>query len=325
MTEENIAGGLSEAEQAYFDSEGETSFEEAGNEAETKTEAETGEAGVLDEKDGEAQAEIEGKGERDEKGRFVNYGALHAERTKRQQLEQEVGGLKQFKAAMEEKMRWTEALLTPEQKVEEDPMPDPNVDIFAHSQWQARQLEKLNAKITERETTEKQAKDHEARENAVWGLWDQSVASIKAEKADFGDAATFLSDMRTKQLSALGNVHAAFKDPRAVNQQINNELRDIIINAAQNNISPAQAVYDLATAWGYAAKAADPAAITMPEKLKGIEQAQQGSRTVGQASGARSGGDEITIESLAAMPQNEFNEWMKVPANEKRFKSLMGG
>lgn len=321
---DKLEGGLTEAEQAYFDSEGETSFE---TEAETTAEAAAPAETV--EKDGEAEAEAaeaEGKGERDEKGRFVNYGALHAERTKRQQLEQEVGGLKQFKAAMEERMRWFEAAT--QQPQQDDTPPDPNVDVFAALKWtQDKLLEQQKSAQETREQQERQTQEQQA-EQQVWSYWQQDAASYTKENPDFGNAAKWLSDYRDKQLTAYSAVDQRFASPQARNAQIETELKDIVIRGAQAGRSPASIVYEIAKGYGYTTKppeTVDPGKMELPEKLRNVDKAQQGSRTVGQASGGRSGGDEVSIDSLAAMPQNEFNEWMKVPANEARFKKMMGG
>lgn len=326
---EDTQGGLSEAEQAYFDSEGATHFEVEDN-AEAQAKAEADKAGLLT--DEAAQKAVEGKtdeedeGTRDEKGRFVNYGALHKERSQRKELEQEVSSLKQFKAAMEEKMRWTEALLAPgtEQKTEETP-PDPDQDIFAALKYERQQLAELKAKIEgqEKQTIEQQqAAEHE---NNVWNYWHQSAAAYKAETADFDDAVKWMSAERTRQLSTLKGLNPQFQTEAGIVQQINAELKDIVVAAAQAKISPAEYIYNMAKEWGYKGAAVTEGKIELPGKLKNVEQAQERSRTVAQGSGKTEGADEISIESLAAMPQSEFNEWMKVPANSKTFQRLMGG
>lgn len=320
---EKMEGGLTEAEQAYFESEGETSFEA---EAETTTPPPT--PPVEGEKNTEeAQTEVaetEGKGEKDEKGRFVNYGALHAERTKRQQLEQEVGSLKQFKAQMEERWQWVEALNKQPAQEEESP-PDPNVDVFAALKWTQDQLNALKTQNQETQQKTEQERQAQQQEQQVWTYWQQDAATYTKENPDFGNAAKWLSDFRDKQLSALSTFDQRFASPQQRNAQIEAELKDIVIRAAQSQRSPAQLVYELAKGYGYTKPAEDPGKMELPEKLRNVDKAQQGSRTVGQANGARSGGDEVSIDSLAAMPQNEFNEWMKVPANEARFKKMMGG
>lgn len=327
---ENTTGDLSEAEQAYFDSEGATHFEVEDNaeaQAKTETKAETDETRVLT--DEEAQKAIEGKDD-DEKGRFVNYGALHKERSQRKELEAEVSGLKQFKAAMEEKMRWTDALLKPqEQKADEDPEPDPNQDIFAHNAWLKRQLESVQNTVASKANEDAKAKEAAAAEQQVWSRWESDSRAYMQENQDFGNAAKWLSDFRDKQLQALSVVDPQFADPRMRNWQIERELAQIVAGSAQAGRSSAQTIYEIAQGYGYQVKAPDPAELLkmpeLPGKLKNVEKAQQASRTVGNGSGRTEGADEISIDSLAAMPQGEFNEWMKVPANESRFKKMMGG
>lgn len=328
MDENNTAGGLSEAEQAYFDSEGATHFEAEDNaETQAQTEADLSKTGVLTDEAAQKAVEGDEEGVRDEKGRFVNYGALHKERSQRRELEAKVSELEQFKAAMAEKMRWTEALLAPEQKKEEAP-PDPEQDIFSALKYEREKRLALEAKI---EGQEKQTQEQAAAtefEGKVWNYWHQSAAEYKTQTPDFEDAVKWMSETRTNQLKALGKLQPQFSTDAGIVKQINAELFEINVAAAQSGISPAEYIYNMAKAWGYQGKA--PVAetngkIELPGKLKNVEQAQERSRTVAQAPGRTDGTDEISIESLAAMPQGEFNEWMKVPANEKTFKRLMGG
>lgn len=308
MTDENTVT-LSESEKAFFDSGGETAIVEAPITPEP-------------EKIEQPAQQPEDTQLRDEKGKFVPHQALHAEREEHKKTRSELQEIRQKQAVLED--RWNTLLsATKGQDKPDDTPPDPNDDIFAFSKWQADQLKRLEGKISEREQQETQTKQHQERENAVWGYWDESVRSIKSEKTDFGDAAQFLSELRTKQLSALAPLHPQFADPKGVNEQINNELRDIIVAAAKNNINPAQAVYNLATQYGYTAKGAQKdEALTLPDKLKGIAAAQEASRTVANAPG-RAGGDEMTVEALLAMPDKEFDTWTK--ANAAAAKRLMGG
>src|SRR5690606_27583681 len=103
MTEENQMnaadlGGeetdaLSEADRAYF---------ESGGEAEPEQQAEQPE--------GEEQQAEEGQQPRDDKGKFVPHGALHAEREEHKKTRAEVQELRDFKIRMEERWRLAEQL-----------------------------------------------------------------------------------------------------------------------------------------------------------------------------------------------------------------------
>src|SRR5690554_1388830 len=151
----NMAEGetdvLSPEEQAYFESGGEKDVETTDEQVNTEQSEETKETAPE-----ETATEEEKEQQRDEKGRFVPHQALHAEREEHKKTRAELQELKEFRARMEERWKLIEQSQQKTQETEEDTPPDPNEDIFAFSRWQAEQLKKLNAKISEREQREQQ-------------------------------------------------------------------------------------------------------------------------------------------------------------------------
>lgn len=265
---------------------------------------------------------------RNEKGRFVPHQALHAEREEHKKTKAQLEEISRKQAILED--RWNTLLkagVGAEQKpAEEDPEPDPNVDIFAHNAWLKRQIEKERSIRSEREEAERQARASQEQEQAIWSEWHQSAQSYMAEAPDFGDAVKFMSDLRDRQLQALSFANPQLRTEQGRVQQINAELKSIIQAAKQQGLSPAQAVYQLAQGFGYQ-KAAQPPAqaqqpLQMPERLASVARAQEASRTVGQTNG-KAGGDELTLEGLMSMSRDEFNAW--VDKNPTKFKKLMGG
>jgi hypothetical protein len=308
MTVEENVGGLSAEETAYF---------ESGGEKPLVIENETDNAGKV-----QPEAETQGEQGRDDKGRFVPHQALHAEREEHKKTRAELAEMRQFKAVMED--RWNTLLKATEKpKEQEDAPPDPSVDIFAYSKWQQEQFNKLQSKIAEKEQQETQARQSQERDRAIWSHWQNSVQSYASQQADFGDAATFLADLRDKQLAALGVVDGRLKDKAARDAQVNEELKGIILAAEQQNINPAEAVYQIAQQYGYQPKAADPGGLKLPENLQKIAQAQEQSKTIGTAP-ARGGADALSLDAIMSMPRAEFETWMKEPKNSRLFDRLMG-
>lgn len=300
---------LSETERAYFESGGET-------EAPQQTEPDDGGQEDQQQEDGPAQAQP-----RDEKGKFVPHGALHAEREEHKKTRAELQELKDFRTRMEERWRLAEQMMAPRQEhppAEEQP-PNPDEDIFAFAKWQAKQLEDLKRTQAERTQAEQQAAQSQEIERRVWDHWQESVRSYAQENADFGNAAQWLSEHRDKQLQTLAAVDARFQNVGARNAQIEQELRGIVISAAQQDRNPAELVYQIAQSYGY-----KPAQGQMPEQLERVQKAQQASRSISQASG-RSGGDEVTPEMIAGMSDTEFSAWYAKPGNAARFDRLMQG
>jgi hypothetical protein len=316
---------LTAEEQAFFESGGEKS-------PETTETVETGTETLLANTEKVEQTEETQEGQqRDEKGKFVKtipFDVFHAEREEHKQTKQRLQELAEFKARMEERFNLAAAQQQAQQpKTEDDPEPDPNVDIFAHQAWQKRQIDALKAKIEGREQAEQKRNEATQQEAEVWGFWEQSVTAVKNELPDFGDAAQWLSEARSKQLQAYATAFdPSLNNPKAINQQIDAELRQMVITAKKNGTNPAKAVYDLAKSWGYTGPAPkqENGQLQLPEQLQRVAQAQTASRTIAQAPG-KAGGDEITLETLDGMSQAELGAWLEVPANARRFQQLMGG
>lgn len=317
------AAGLTAEETAYFESGGNAPLTAPEPEHVEKEGLQTEAEGVAPQAEG---AETEKA--RDEKGRFVPHQALHAEREEHKKTKAQLEEISRKQAILED--RWNTLLkagVGAEQKpAEEDPEPDPNVDIFAHNAWLKRQIEKERSIRSEREEAERQARASQEQEQAIWSEWHQSAQSYMAEAPDFGDAVKFMSDLRDRQLQALSFANPQLRTEQGRVQQINAELKSIIQAAKQQGLSPAQAVYQLAQGFGYQKAAQQPAQgqqqPQMPDKLASIARAQDASRTVGQAPG-KAGGDELTLEGLLAMSPAEYDKW--VQANPNKFRRLMGG
>lgn len=311
---------LSPSEQAYFESSGATEVVETPAASIPDPSA----TPVVDPAVADAPA-----ADRDEKGRFVPHQALHAEREEHKKTKAALDEISRKQAVLED--RWNTILKLKEHQEPQpvvDTPPDPNEDIFAFSKWQADKIKALEEKVTGREKQEEQQRTISQQESELWNHWSESAQTYAQEKTDFGDAVKFLSDMRTKQLTALSAVEPTFATEQGRLNQINAELRQIVAGARQIGASPAEIVYQVAASFGYAptgaAPAGDPAKLALPEKLAQIDAAQNASRTLATP-GGRSATDPLTPETIASMSQNEFEAWMKNPDNAKRFESMMGG
>lgn len=292
---------LSEADRAYF---------ESGGEAEPEQQAEQPE--------GEEQQAEEGQQPRDDKGKFVPHGALHAEREEHKKTRAEMQELRDFKIRMEERWRLAEELAAKEEPKQEQP-PNPDEDIFAYARWQAQKTAELEQKLAERAQAEQQQQLQQRQEQAVWSHWNASVQSFAAENKDFGNAAKWLSEFRDKQLQTLSAADPQFADVGTRTRQIEQELRSIVINAAQRGQNPAATIYQIAQGYGY-----KPSNVELPEQLQRVQKAQDASRSISQASG-RSGADEVTPEMIANMSDTEFTAWYAKSGNAARLDRLMQG
>lgn len=314
-------GALSASEQAFFESGGETEIIEAPAEPSNDIAPQGDLAAQV-----EQPLQPDAASERDEKGRFVPHQALHAEREEHKKTKSELEQIRQRQAVLDD--RWN-TLLKANQPEAQQPQaqPNPEEDIFAYSKWQADQLKALQEKVDGREQQEVQSRQMVEQEQALWGEWSQSAQSYAATQTDFGDAVKFLSDARNRQLEALSIANPGFGNEQGRVQQINAELKQIVLAAKQQGMSPAEAVYKIAQGYGYAIaapKPTDPASLTLPDSLAKIDAAQNASRTLA-ASPGRDAGDPMSAEAIANMSNAEFDTWYRDPANAKRFDTLMRG
>ena len=312
MDNENNSG-FTAAEEAYFASGG----DESTLEAEAGTEVEEQPTGADLTQQTEEQPEQQ---ERDDKGRFVPHGAFHAEREERKKAEAEKAELAQKLAIFED--RWNTLLASgkqPEQAKEEAP-PDPNEDIIGHLQWQAKQFEADKAERQKQAQEQQQREQSQQQEQVIWSTWDNSVNQAKASIPDFDQATGFLAQLRDNQLQAFAAVDPNFGNQQARVAQINAELRQIIIQAKQAGQDPAQAVYQIARGYGYAAAAPAPTA----GKIDKIIEAQAGSKTIAGTNG-NAMADPLSAQAILEMPADEFDAWMTNPANAKRFNKILQG
>lgn len=317
-----MESALSPSEQAFFESGGETEIIEA---EQPTNDAPQGDLAAQIEQPDVVQPET--VAERDDKGRFVPHQALHAEREEHKKTKFQLEEIGRKQAVLEDRWNTLLKLQQPAEAQQPTAPPDPNEDIFAYSKWQAEQLEALKTKVEGREQLEAKTQQEMAQEQALWGEWSQSAQSYAATQKDFGDAVKYLSEARDRQLQALSIANPGFSNEQGRVQQINNELKQIVLAAKQQGMSPAEAVYKIAQGYGYAVAQpaqADPATLKLPDSLAKIDAAQNASRTLAATTG-RDAGDPMSAEAIANMSNTEFDAWYRDPANAKRFDSLMRG
>lgn len=313
MTDENTSG-LTAAEEAYFASGGDESTLEADTGSEMA-------ALSVDEAVSDQPEDLSEQPERDDKGRFVPHGALHAEREEHKKTKAALEEIQRNQAILND--RWNTLLATgkpqQEQPKEETP-PDPTVDIIGYMQWQADQTKQINEKMAAEERQRQEAAQHQQQEQVIWSTWDNSVNQAKTAIPDFDAATGFLAQLRDNQLQAFASVDPNFANPQARVAQINAELRQIIVQAKNAGQDPATAVYQIAKGYGYTV--AEPAPDN--NKIDKIIQAQAGSKTIAGTNG-NAMADPLSAQAILDMPTAEFDAWVQNPANAKRFEKMLQG
>lgn len=288
-TENN--GLLSEAEEKYFDSKGETPIE-----AETPPAQDTVEAPApADVKPPEGDTVAGDTLEAAEEPKTVPLAALREEREKRKKAQEEIRKREADYARLYGRLETLERLAKEPEKA---PAPDPLAD-----------LEALKAREREREQAQRQDQENAA----VKSQYFAAAKEFAAETPDFKEAYNYAVESRVKELTLLGWP----EDQAAVRAQYD-EL-DFVKAVIQSGRNPAQQIYALAQARGYSRKEPAKQAPSPTEKLESVTKGQQAARSLSNAAGAPSKPD--ALEALLNMSDEEFD----AATEGKNWRKLMGG
>jgi hypothetical protein len=305
---EKTEGGLSAAEEAYFNTGGEASLtpEQQVQEPVEKP----AEAAQPQQPETPEQA-------RDEKGRFVPHvphQVFHAEREERKRIAQERDEYARRLAAFEERFKWAEeakAPKAPEMPGDDDPIAQIG---WIKDQLKAQQEQQRQAREQEEQQTRAQ-QEFARKRDYVMPRYNAAAEADPTVK----DALAHVQSSYETELRAYGI------PAHQIGAHLDNFAAQIIAHIADNNLDPAEFAKGLATARGWQPKQVQQQQkqLTLPEQLAKVAEAQQASRSVAQAAGAAAG-QEMGLEQILAMSRPEFNAWIADPANERKFNRLMG-
>lgn len=205
-------------------------------------------------KDAAGAAVLDGAGKPQKRVSFHKYQRLEQ---RYNELELKHGKTAEERARIDERLKIiNEALTTPapaEPVVDQDPRPDPEVNIFEYVKWQERQLDRER----EARTSLEQSWKDEREEGQMASSYRQDANRFASTEPNFGRAYHFLLTLRQGQLKAGG-----WTDQKKIDQQIVKEERGLVRNALKENASPAQRLFEMAKAAGFVppAPVADPPA-----------------------------------------------------------------
>lgn len=279
----------------------------------------------------------------DRKKTKIPFNVFDAERHRRIAAETKARELQEQFSRGDERLRvLTEAIQQQRQpaapQVEQDPEPDPNVDVFEHNKWLSRQFQKERGERQRIEQGLQQREYHGRVASAV----DQAEQAARAAVPDYDAAVHHLKQSRFTELTRQGI------EPRQAEHILGQEALQLAQNALQAGRNPAQVAYEMAMARGYTPKQARAAAKEaeeavdeeagvdgdgMPRAANGqfvaqksaqVEQARAAQAKHKSLSSAGGGSAAIAIRSmndLANMDQASFNKLK----DEDLYKILRGG
>lgn len=272
--------------------------EGAGAELEQGTE----EHGALDLGGGEPPASTEAP-EGKPKGR-VPLAALQEERERRQELQEQNRTLMEQNAKMNERFQqFMERMQQPQQpqQPQEQPVEIPAFidDPEGHINGLRQQLER---ELTQVRQAQQALMGHQQQSAHVQQLAQTVAASevaYRAVKPDYDQAAHHFASLKTAEYLAFGYT------PEQAQMALMRDYQGIAQASAQRGVSPAETLYKLAQATGYAPQAGGQQPQQAPK------QAPTSLSSLGGAPRAPDEQGGVTLESVSNMSDAEFDKFWK--------------
>lgn len=285
MADESSA--LSEAENRFFETGGEAAPEETAEQPEQPEVPAEGE-------DGEASEE-EAKAERE---RMVPHAALHEERMRRKELNEELASYRDRVAKMEERFAQIQQSL---QARQQEPEPSFEDDPAAYLRYQQERYGQELQKLQEQNERVAQGQQQQAQFQQFYGQYQSAARDYASKTPDFPQAYQHLMKARMDELQALGF------DAAQADRVIKEDEYNIAMKAFQDGVNPAERLYEVAKRRGYRPSQGDSGA----ETVERIERGQKASRS--PSGGRGKAAPPMTAEALMGMSDEEFEKnWEKI-------------
>lgn len=235
----------------------------------------------LPEAEPEAKPEVAAEPEKEEKKeeKYVPLAALHEERIRRKEMQSKIERMEQAFQQFVSNAKKPEA-----PAFDEDPVQSLKHDTETIKQHLQSQAE-YRLQVSEHQ---KLVSTYRAHAN-----------EFAKSAPDFNDAYKFISEQRQKEYVAAG-----YSEDEAHQFLIEDEMA-IVQKAFKDEVNAAERIYGLAKVRGYSPKE------DKTQKLAKVEKGIQAGKSLSAASG--SADMEVTLESLADLPSDEFNKmWKKL-------------
>ena len=252
----------------------------------------------------EPQAEQEPQ-EQPVEQKTVPLPALHEERARRRELQQQLQQERQAREEMERRVQARlDALAQAMQPKQDIPAFEENpAEHLKHSVEQVKQT----AEMTQQQISEwRQQQAAQAQIARAAEMVRAAEAEFVRETPDYQHAVTFMLDSRTREFEAFGH------DPATAKRMAAEEMAQGAISNAARGINPAEVAYKLARARGYNPQS------SAADKMQMQQRGAMAAKSLGTG-GAAVG--KLSAKALAEMSDDEFAEATK----GNNWKKLMGG
>lgn len=258
------------------------------------------------------------------KQRKVDYGAFHSERERRKASDADAAKAKQDLATLTGRFdvlrQLAEQSRQPQQTQQTDEIPDINLDPVGHFQAKFSQAERQLADVNKWRQSQEANATAMNNVQQLGRIAQQSEAEFSKTTPDYPEAFQYVKTQRDRELQDMG-----YSDPGQREQIMQTDALQIAAQALNSKMSPAEVVYKIAKARGYAGKAPAPAAPVKAseapdaKKLATVAKGQAANTSLGQVGGTSI--PEFSAESIAKMSDSEFEKW----ATDDNWRKMMGG
>ncbi|EJF77797.1 hypothetical protein MCQ_01487 [Candidatus Bartonella washoeensis Sb944nv] len=200
----------------------------------------------------------------------------------------------------------------------DDIPPDLVKDPVGYIQRMEKKIQEQDAFIKEYKEAQRQAFVQQQYDRYLNQFLENSVKAVEKKYSDFGEAAHFLYEARAKELYSWSGIYPEYAEKSTIDAIIGNNLRTVLATCAQNGTNPAEELYRVAEKLGYKNQA-----IEANNQVAALQSRQNSARTLTASGGGGSTGP-ITLETINAMSDKQFNAWIENPKNEEIFYRLTG-
>jgi len=225
---------------------------------------------------------------------MVPHQALHEERERRKDMEQQV-------RRMEERFNEFQARLqqeTAQPKAAEPEIPSFDEDPASNLDGRLRMQEETAQRLQAETTQQRQQRENQEKIVMFEREFQTKEATFAAKTPDYYQATEFLRNSRFNELKNLG-----YQEPQA-RQILDSEALNYAITATNNGVDPVEMFYKVARERGYkgAAPAAAPGNVNLKELNENIE------RSESMGSRGSTPRESLSFDDLASMSDSDFDK-----------------
>lgn len=196
----------------------------------------------------------------------------------------------------------------------EEPTKNIDEDLLGYIDQVNRRLEYQNQQIS----SDRRTQHLREAEGAVRSAYLEDAKKFLSDEPAFRDAMAHLIGQRHAVLEAAG-----VSDKHQREKMIEQEEMQIVLQSFQGRKRPAEAMWKIALASGYAKGNGGPNP-SHQQNVQRLQQQQRGMAASRSLSGAGKAAGALTISQIADMDQDEFERFVEQYGGESKFTSALG-